>query len=361
MPDERAYITDFSDGDEEAINHLYNEVFGGHRRLEEWRWKFRDHPFPELTMISKLVRKGRIIGHVGSLPDRFRIGDQLVFGGQIIDYLIHPSFQLGKRITHINQELNTRMKEGFVDRGIAFGYGFPNPLSYPIAMKYLEGAEDVMDVPVWTKWLRPGPLHGAPSREGGSALLRGLYGRCKWYLREWMLPRRHAFDADFVFTPLSSPDPRLDDLWEASAAHVGNAGVRDLRRLSWRFFSKPGKAYTFWLLRCNDTPMAYAVTAVKDEPIRTGYIIDLLFRPEEEVLDSLLTHVMEQMAHQEIDVVKCLAVGHSRLSRALESRGFQQEPEGLKMIAWILTASIDRACFFDPSRWYVTYADLDGT
>lgn len=361
MSDDLEYITDFCEGDEEEINNVYNEVFGGERSLEEWRWKFRNHPFPELTMISKLVQEGRIIGHIGSLPDQFKIGDQLVFGGQIIDYVIHPSFQLGKRTTHINHELNTRMKDGFVDRDIAFGYGFPNSLSYPLAMKYLKGAEDVVEVPIWRRWLRPPLLSGASAEEGRSAFLRSLYARCRWRLREMTLRRRHASNADLVFAPLLSPDQRLDDLWMECSKQMGNAGVRDRKRLSWRFFDKPGKAYTFWLLQDKGVPVAYAVTSIKAGYLRTGYIIDILFRPDGRILESLLKRVIQQMALDKIDVVECLAVGNSPLSGSLKRHGFEPEPQALKMIAWILTPRVDRSYFFNSSHWYITYADLDGT
>ena len=67
------------------------------------------------------------------------------------------------------------------------------------------------------------------------------------------------------------------------------------------------------------------------------------------------------MAQDKIDVVKCLAVANSPLAGSLGRLGFRQEPQGVKMIAWILTPSIDRSYFFDSRHWHVTYADLDGT
>lgn len=107
--------------------------------------------------------------------------------------------------------------------------------------------------------------------------------------------------------------------------------------------------------------MAYAVTAVKERAVRTGYIIDLLSRAGTGILDSLLIRLMGRMEQHKIDVVKCLAVADSPLAGSLERLGFQREPSGVKMIAWILTPSVDRSHFFDPRRWHITYADLDGT
>ena len=101
---------------------------------------------------------------------------------------------------------------------------------------------------------------------------------------------------------------------------MGNAGVRDQKRLSWRFFSKPGNAYTFWLLQHKGVPAAYAVTSIKAGDLRTGYIIDILFRPEGGILESLLNRVIQQMVLDKIDVVECLAVGNSPLV-GLAARG----------------------------------------
>lgn len=361
MHEDPDIIADFRPGDEEEINALYNEVFGGRRSLEEWRWKFRDHPFPDLAMISKLVRRGRIIGHVGSLPSRFKVGEKTVLGGQIVDYLIHPSFQLGKRSNFINQELNTRMKDAFVNSGIAFGYGFPNALSYPVAMKYLKHAEDLTQVPIWKKPLRPPPLRRGSPDEGRFASLRRLGARSMWHLRRMTSRRGFPGEEGFVLAPLSGPDPGLDAFWQEASGQLRIARVRDGKHLAWRFFNKPGGAYRFWLLRRNAMTMGYAVTKVKPGTVRTGYLIDFLVRPEEGILEILLRLVSRRMADDEIDVLQCLAVAGSAAARTLERMGFRREPEGVRMIAWLLTPSIDRSDFFDERNWHVTYADLDGT
>lgn len=361
MSDVSETITDFCEGDEQEINALYREVFGGRRSLEEWRWKFRGHPFPHLAMISKLVREGRIIGHVGSLPAQFKVGDQLVLGGQIVDYLIHPSFQLGKRSLHINQELSTRMKDRFVEQGIAFGYGFPNALSYPVAMKYIQHAEDLTEIPVWKKCLRPPSLRRADSEGESPALLGRIHARALWHLRQLTLPRRPLPDSRLVLTPMAGPDRRLDDLWQEASKHIGIARVRDQKHIAWRFFDKPGRDYSFRLLQDRDETLAYGVTAVKERGLRTGYLIDCLFRPENGILESLLRLLLRQMAEERIDVVKCLSPADSPVAEVLKTLGFRQEPDGVKMIAWILTPSIDRSYFFDRRNWHLTYADLDGT
>ena len=70
---------------------------------------------------------------------------------------------------------------------------------------------------------------------------------------------------------------------------------------------------------------------------------------------------MQRMAEQKIDVIKCLAIADSPLAGSLKRLGFGREPQGVKMIAWILTPSIERSRFFDSGRWHITYADLDGT
>jgi hypothetical protein len=173
--------------------------------------------------------------------------------------------------------------------------------------------------------------------------------------------RRLPAEEGFALDPLCGPDPGLDDFWREASRHLRIARVRDRRHLAWRFFDKPAGAYSFWMLRRKGAPMGYAVTKGKPGPVRTGYLIDFLVRPEEGILEILLRLLTRQMADDEIDVVKCLAVAGSAAAGALESLGFRREPEGVRMIAWVLTPAIDRSCFFDERNWHVTYADLDGT
>ncbi len=348
-------------GDEEEINEMYNEVFRSGRSLEEWRWKFQRNPFPELTMIRKLMRGDRMIGHCGSLPGEFKVGGRRLYGGQIVDHLIRPPFQRQKNVTFLNRELSLRMKNAFIRHGIAFGFGFPNELSYPIFMKYLEEAEDVMEVPIWRKRLGSPALPGAWGGGGLRRLVRAIRSRGVGVLGGRGRREGPGPGGDFEIRELADADPRHDALWEACSREIGIACVRDRRYVAWRFFDKPGRPYAFRLLEKKGTPAGYVVTSILEGETRFGYIMDILWRPGEDILGTLLDRTMAQMERDEIDMVECLAVRDSPLARALEGLGFRAEPRGVKMIVLLLEIPLDRAYFFDPGNWHITLGDMDGT
>ncbi len=355
-------IEAYRPGDEAEINRMYNEVFRSGRSLEEWRWKFQRNPFPELTMIRKLMRGGRMIGHCASLPAEFKVGDRRVYGEQIVDHLIRPPFQGQKNVTFLNREIDLRLKKAFIRHGIAFGFGFPNELSYPLFMKYLEGIEDVMEVPIWRKRLGSPALREA-WRGGG---LRGLVREIR--SRGVGVPGGRGREGwpgpggDFEMRMLTSADPALDALWETCSEEIGIACVRDRRYVAWRFFDKPGRPYAFGLLEKKGAAAGYVATSVLEGETRTGYIMDILWRPGDDgILGTLLDRTMARMERDEIDMVECLAVRDSPLARALEGLGFRAEPRGVKMIVLLLEIPLDRAYFFDPGNWHITLGDMDGT
>ena len=355
MGTSRLDVAGYSPGDEAAINALYNEAFKTSRSLDLWRWKFQQIPLNHLVVVRSLKRDGEIVGHGASIPARFKLGAGEIVAGHMVDFGMRPSVRFDTSLYRLNRALERNLRETWIGQGMAFVYGFPNDNAYEFH-KRIAAARDFLEIPVWTKWLNPyGRVVGRiPSKalQLTGRRLSGAYRSLKSRAGKTWVRRARGI------VPLPEPDERLDLLWDEVSPDLGIALRRDQKHLAWRYYGKPGRPYSVWLLEDAERPVGYAVTSIQEEDVRVGYVVDALCRPDR--TEALLEDVIERLALSGADLVRCLATASSRLAGALKGLGFRKEVQGVRMIGLVFERCPDPGYLFEEQNWYVTYGDMDG-
>jgi len=316
----------YEEGDEEAINQLFNRAFGSERRVEEWRWKFGSG---EIKPIMLAWDGDELVAQYGGIPRRLRVDGRRLGGATIVDVI---GTAPGRRSLR-RRSAYVRACDAFIAH-FAHGqfpicYGFPGRRALRLgllAMGYGVSA--------------PEPLTYL-EREGDAPMAR------------W---RRLRYSA----RPLGEEGGAIDELWRRVAEQYPVAMIRDAAHVKARLEGHPkGVAYHTFVVRPRPfgPPVAYAAFRI-DAPVLRW--IDLLWDHRHPGALRLLADISTLLARQTECERQALWVHNDAVaSRWLERIGFETrpEPDGLVMIVRTFDPSIPPEQI--SGRLYVTMADAD--
>lgn len=302
-------IREFRPGDEEAVNRGFNRVFGLHRSLDEWRWKFS--PGTDRPRILLAEREGEVAGQYAALPVRFTIGQRAVLAGQVVD-----AFARGGPATFLS--LVRRFFDqlcGAEEGELRLLYGFPGERHARLGVIKLDYGEPV-PVPFW----RRGPKGG----RRGEALLARLAG--------WRVRRGPDLDA-------------ADRLWRRAGDRYPIAVVRDGAWLSRRFLGRPGATYWHLTVERWGEPSAVAVLrppATDDGP-RVLYWAELVWDGRRGSLERLDLEVARIARATGADDTHLWLGGDRAAESLLTRRGWRrcEHPQRLQLTAKSFDPAID--------------------
>jgi hypothetical protein len=208
-------------GDEVQINGGFNEVFGLSRSLEEWHWKFPEHPEGRWVMLA-VDSGGRVLAHYAAVAMQVRFGREQVRAGQIVD----AYSRIEVRGTRVFSTCYEHFIESFgKPEGLPLMFGFPGRKHYEMGLKALKYVP-IGSVPYWIRESRWRPS-----------------------LAAWRFEIRQGFDAVAV-----------DDVWRRAAQRYDVAAVRDSSWFARRYSGRPGIGYTHLSAWRNGRAHAWAVT-----------------------------------------------------------------------------------------------------
>ena len=136
-------------GDEVQINDGFNEVFGLNRSLDEWRWKFPEHPEGRWIMLA-VDPGGSVLAHYAAVAMQVRFGQEQVRAGQIVDAYSRREV----RGTRVFSSCYERFIEAFgTPDGLSLMFGFPGRRHYEMGLKALKYVP-IGSVPYWVRGSR---------------------------------------------------------------------------------------------------------------------------------------------------------------------------------------------------------------
>ncbi|WP_232688715.1 GNAT family N-acetyltransferase [Halobacterium zhouii] len=259
------YVTrPFERADTQEFLELYDDVFGGGSR--EWfEWKYENNPYAdEIPVFVVEHETDGIVAARPQVPFEMRVNGRTVPAIRFGDTMVHEDH----RRNGLFQRSTEHALEYYADKGVAFGFNFPNALSRP---GYLEsGGRVIAKVPTAYRVQNPtgfldrdvpGPLATA-LRSGAQAILGARAA----------VSDTSGFDVE---RHDAIPAALLESLYERAVPPSIHAS-RDERFYGWRF-ENPNWEYHAYVARDGDRPVAGLVTG-------TGAPVD-----------SQMTNVMEVM------------------------------------------------------------------
>jgi len=221
-------------GDEVQINAGFNEVFGLSRSLEEWHWKFPEHPEGRWIMLA-VDADGRVLAHYAAVAMQVRFGREQVRAGQIVD----AYSRMEVRGTRVFSTCYERFIESFgKPDGLPLMFGFPGRQHYEMGLKALKYVP-IGSVPYWVRESRWRPS-----------------------LVAWRFEIRQGFDVRAV-----------DDLWRRTRERYDVAAVRDSSWFARRYDGRPGVEYTHLSAWRNGRAHAWAVTRAHEGTLRWAELV----------------------------------------------------------------------------------------
>lgn len=346
----------YKEGDEKQIVPLFNSSFDASRSMEEWRWEFRDNP-AGLGFSVVADDDGKIVGHFGAIPVKWKCGDETIMGAQSVDGFTHPDYRLQGMFVKLAKTVHDEA----IGSGVSLIWAFPNQNSYPAFMKRL-GFREIGTVPglmlmLDTKrLLRPGSFV--------------QYIRSGWLFKNWRLalhaavaliyhPKQKRKSTNILVNRVTTFDSRVDSLWQKASAQFRLSVVRNSEYLNWRYANKPN-GYTILVAETGNELLGFIVLRVGKPTADAGVIVDILTLPNQEpVIQELVATATGFFREQGVSVVYSYVLD-DEYYQALRKCGFRAMDSSL-----ILTVRLDSSVeakpwIADPASWHIGFGDSDG-
>jgi NAD(P)-dependent dehydrogenase (short-subunit alcohol dehydrogenase family) len=353
-PEEAANgVAGYSQAVEAEILAFQGEAFP-ERRVElvpdRWRWMFLDSARRLAVEPRVWVYRdqGRIVGQMGSIPVRLKLGDEERQTGWLVETMVlkeHRSQAVGSRLivqAHEDQPASLSLGQTAEAREILFHLGWKQIAPLRIA-QLLVRPENVL------KGKLPGPAAWAAGLGlRATSTVRGLFTE----------------PSSFEERSVDRFDERHDRLWQTMAKDVTCGVVRDASYLNWKYVDQPGqdflrlelsdasgvRAVAVWMLREPDQNYRY----------RRAFLVDLVTPlAGAAALQQVVRASCDVAARTGVDALLCHHIG-APLTSALQKSGFRlRQPERFLVADTAPLLEAARRQVQDADGWFVTQGDSD--
>jgi FkbH-like protein len=317
---------------------------------DRWRWMFlasarRIGVKPRLWLHRQ---DGRIVGHMGSIAVRARIGAEDRDTGWLVDTMVLPAYRdqaVGSRLmveAHDDQPFSLSLGQTSEMREIQLRLGWKQVAPLQIAQLVVR-ADSVL------KGKLPRP----------AAWAAGLGFRASGAVRDWFSER-----ALFTVRPVDRFDERHDELWESTARDLTCAVVRDSSYLNWKYVDQPGQRFARLDVLDGPSLRGVAVWMVREPDrhykYRRAFLVDLVTPLADDAsLQQVVRAACAFASELEADALLCHHID-ARLTRALRACGFTlRKPERFLLVDPGLLPPAALAQLLSADNWYVTQGDSD--
>ena len=315
-----------------------------------WRWMFVESARRlGREPIAWLHRdNGAIVGHMGAIPVRLKIGSSEREAAWCVDTMVlesHRSRAVGSRLmVDARETLPFALSLGQTSemRQICLRLGWKQVAPLQVAQLVVRPGNVLKGkLPAPAAWAAGlGVRAGATARQ----LLQGALR-----LRSREIPRF---------------DERHDRLWRASSPDIGCGVVRDASYLNWKYVDQPGQSFVRVEMLDGDELRGVAVWMLREADdaykYRRAFLVDLVTplgntSLVEQVIRAAGTVPMERGA----DALICMHIG-APLTRALRGCGFSlRQPERFLLVDPGQTTGPALEQVLSADSWFVTQGDSD--
>ena len=314
-----------------------------------WRWMFVDsaHRLGVDPRIWLYRDQGRIVGYMGSIAVRVKLGDEERQTGWLVDTMVLEEYRnqgVGPRLmvdAHEDQPFSLSLGQTVEMREIQFRLGWKQVAPLQVA-RLLIRPEKVLQGRL------PAP----------AAWAAGLAFRTSHAARKLVAER-----TPFNVRSIERFDERHDRLWTSASRDLTCAVVRDASYLNWKYVDQPGQQFLRLEVADDQGIKGVAVWMFREPnrkcPYRRAFLVDLV-APLADA--TSLLHVIKAAytaVSGEADALLCRHTD-GRLTRALRRCGFHlRQPDRFLLVdpGPLTGVSLDRA--LSSESWFVTQGDSD--
>lgn len=291
---------------------------------------------------------GIVVGHMGSIPVRLKLGDEERDTGWLVDTMVLPAYRnraVGSRLmveAHEQQPFSLSLGQTAEMREIQFRLGWQQVAPLQTAQLLVRPANVL-------KGKLPRP----------AAIAAGLGIRASATLRDLLSERRQC-----AARIIGRFDERHDRLWAATSRHMTCAVVRDASYLNWKYVDQPGQQFLRLELLDGDDLKGIAVWMFRNADevyrYRRAFLVDLVAPlADASTLRQVIRAACTAAAAGEADALICHHVG-ARLTDALRDCAFHlRKPERFLLVDPGPLSGQARERVLSAANWFVTQGDSD--
>jgi hypothetical protein len=313
---------------------------------------FEDSPLgPPRFFLARDSQSDSFVGMASIFPTQLRVFGELVPAAVAGEFAVDDGHRgLGPAIPLQRAAVNA-----LGDTGLACAYGYPNEHSEPITRRV--GYADLGKLTRFVKVLRSRILveqygRGRVAAGVGRVALDPLLSV---FSRERLHRRRHGLRVERP----AAFDDRFAALWETLWQQGTITSERNAELLNWKYeMGREGGIYrTFALTGADGQVAAYAVYRERNG-IR--HVIDIVFQPSQEVLDSLLAELIRDARKQGLAAISLIHLGAAGLlTQRLKTFGFVRRTEDSSLHVFVPGESELERALIEADNWYFLNADAD--
>ncbi len=329
-------IRRFNNGDEYAINAMFNEVFNQNRDISHWYWKYRDNPCGSHFISLALDKNGTLAAHYGGYPLKLHNyppganpSETTIF--HLGDKMTRKQFRaMGFGASSLLARTFMHFKETFA-RDIPFGYGFGTHHSLRFGLLFL-GYAEIENITY--RRVSPQKLNIRKTSR-----LRKLF-------------------SDVKINEVDEMDYSWTDFFYRAAPYYGCLIKRDEAYLNWRYLKRPDRKYLIVSARNRSGLAGWTVFYREANKVVWG---DAMFmQTDTDYLNSIFSYVQRHPIMEGADFIECWFSERPHWWDAgLKKIGFmaEAEPNDLRLTGPVFNDL--RAPEILKSNFYYTMGDSD--
>lgn len=338
-----------SPGDEEELVAFHHRARGFNSSPEFWRWKYFENPAGP-ACVSLALDGEKVVGRLGFIPIRVRIGTRDVLAAQQVDSDILEDYRKGGTYFRLAGIVDKEGKK----RALAFGFGFSTAATKKISTEAL-GFSVVTPVTRTVKVIDPAyyisdrfkiPLTYLP----GPHFKRFI---------QWREERLAIDGVDMQ--EIIEFGSQFDDLWEK--ANPGSIMVvKDAIYLNWRYIKCPTVQYKIYTASEKGELKGFIAIQLKlKDGIKHGIIADLIcLLNNPGIVESLLFEAVKHFLQKGAVSIKCWLPQNHPFYPVLIKRGFRARATKVFLLVMPNESSdISADVLQNDKNWFYVLGDSD--
>lgn len=313
---------------------------------------FEDSPLgPPHFVLARDNEADSFVGMAAIFPTQLRVFGELVPAAVAGEFAVDDGHRgLGPAIP-----LQRAAVAGLADQGLAAAFGYPNEHSEPITKRV--GYSNLGRLSRYVKVLRSRVL----VEQYGRGRVAAAVGRVALdpLLLVFSRERLHRRRRDYRVERPAAFDDRFSGVWESLWQQGTITSERNPELLNWKYeMGRDGGIYRALALVGPDEQVA--AYAVYRERSGIRHIIDIVFQPSGDVLDSLLVELIRDARKQGLAAISVIYLGvQGLLTQRLKAFGFVRRTEDSSLHVFVPGESEREQALIDAGNWYFLNADAD--